>query len=367
MDIGKNMAVDYAAFVEWATDRFGAENIKLKTTNHGTEVCTHSYFAHRLGLEDSNYHLWMNPSGGKSDHPEKGSYRCWKTDAMGSLVKLVAEWDGIDYDDAEELICGTTTLKTLAARVHEYFEGKDCWNIDGMPEAEQIDEPRPTLELPDNTLLIDSLSPTNGWRHLASNYIQNERKLPTKGLYVCTKGDYHNRIVIPWYDKEGRLIFFNARTLSKKDDVLRYRKAPADVVSADDVLFMTEWPKPKTKVYIMEGEFDALTLKEAGFVACAIGGKFLSETQIEMLRPYEIVLAFDTDDGKVDWGKQAMINIGTQLFERGINAIRYVRPPKTYKDWNKLHVVKGSPIVRQYIEKFEKPFTNSTLLELRAA
>ena len=69
------MGVDFETFYDWCKDRFGEANLKVRHTAHGDEICTHSYFAERRGIPDNKFHLWMNPSGGKSKHPETGSYR----------------------------------------------------------------------------------------------------------------------------------------------------------------------------------------------------------------------------------------------------------------------------------------------------
>ena len=119
---------------------------------------------------------------------------------------------------------------------------------------------------------------------------------------------------------------------------------------------MTNWPKPKTKIYIMEGEFDAISLKLSGLVGCACGGKYLSDKQIDLIKNYEPVLAFDSDNA----GLQAMLDIGSSLLEKGFPKISYVRPPKVYKDWNKLLKEKNTETVYEYIKRFEKPFTSFT-------
>jgi DNA primase len=289
----------------------------------------------------------MNPSGGKKNL-EGGAYRCWKTDAMGSLVSLVAECDNIPYDEAEELLLGSaTSLRSLENKLHKFFEqGPD-------PVDEVVETPRQEIELPEYSFLIDRMMPSNFWRLRAKNYLNN-RKIPSMGLYVCTDGEHKNRIIVPYYDREGSLIFWNGRTMSDNKKVLRYAK-PKHGDQAN-VLYMTEWPKPGEKVYLMEGEFDAITLGMADLAGCACGGKYLSANQIEMLRGYEIVLAFDADDP----GLEALINIGNSLLESGFSRVSYVRPPVIYKDWNKLLQVRNLQTVRAYVERFEKRFTSNT-------
>lgn len=340
--------IDYDMFYEWCKDRFGESNIKVRNTTHGVEICTHSFFAQKNGIDDHKFHLWMSPSGGKSKHPEIGSYRCWLTDEMGSLVSLVSKYDRIDYDEAEELICGSTSLRMLEKRVNDFFGIKDEVPI----ELEIVEKKE--FSFPDFTFYIDKMSDNNFWKIRAVNYL-SERKIPTEGLYVCTEDEeYGNRIILPWYDKSENLFFWNARTMSKNNKLIRYLKPKNG--DQESALFMTEWPDDGTKIYIMEGEFDALTLQLAGYVGCACGGKHLSDSQIELIRNYEPVLVFDTDEA----GLKALIDVGNSLLERGFPKVSYVRPPKIYKDWNKFLQNHDIGKIKSYIEKYEKPFTIMT-------
>lgn len=337
------MSIDYDVFLEWAKDRFGEENIKF----YKGEICTNSIFSmDKLGIEDHRHNLWMNPSGGKHQLPA-GVFRCWLTDTMGSLVRLVAKVDNIPYDEAEELISNTVPLRTLERKVHEFFLGKqEVENVTDLPVVQK------GLSLPDFTFKIPTLSVTNSWRRLAIQYLA-DRKLPPDDLYVCTGGDYKNRIVIPYYDRDGKLIWFNARTMSKNKNVIRYMKPSG---AQDEVLYFTDWPRPGTRIYLTEGEFDALTLFLAGFHAAACGGKYLSDSQVEMLRGYKVGLAFDADEP----GREALVNIGSQLLGLGFSDTTYVRPPVVYKDWNKLLEKRNIHIVKAYVDRFEAPFTDKT-------
>lgn len=340
-------SVDFDIFLEWCIERFGEENVKIKHTAHGDEICTHSWFAKEKGIEDHKFHLWMNPSGGKKELGG-GAYRCWYTDTMGSLVSLVADYDHIPYEEAEELICGSNSLRTLEQKVNDFF---GC--------HERIDEVvTPSPVLPDFSFLIDNMSSYNFWRIKAENYLQ-ERKIPTDGLYVCTGGEYKNRIIIPYYNSYNQMIFYNARTMSDNPKTIRYMKPPKG--DQKQVLFMTKWPKTRTKVYVMEGEFDAISVGTAGYVGCACGGKYLSDTQVEMLRAYDPVLAFDADTP----GLEALINIGNDLLAKGFPRVSFVRPPKVYKDWNELLKKRNVQTLRSYIDRFETSYTSMTETVLR--
>jgi hypothetical protein len=345
------MGVCYDTFLQWAIDRFGEENIKFK--KGGSEICTHSFFAAQKGLDpDQGFHLWMNPSGGKREL-EHGAYRCWKTDTMGSLVSLVSELDSIPFDEAEELLCGSLSLRSLELKVEAFFR-----NNGNLP-AEEPPVANTQIRLPDYAFQINKLPKNHFFRIAAEKYL-TARKLPIDKYYVCTDGSYANRIVIPYYDRDGQLIWFNARTLSKKTEILRYKKPEGEGLSQNNVLYFPQWPPAGEKVYLTEGEFDADVLFLAGLYSCACGGKYLSPTQLQMLRDYDIVMAFDNDsESRVDAGKEATMDIGNILLIEGF-VPHYIRPPKGYKDWNKLLEKTDLATVKKYIERYEKPYTRDT-------
>ena len=353
------MAVEFDRFYEWCRERFGESNLKMRHTANGDEICTHSFVAEEAGIEDHKYHLWMNPSGGKTGSPEYGAWRCWKTDKFGTLVGLIARVDNVPFDEAEEMICDAPSLRTLEAKVHEFFGFKEQQPID--IEQKDITE----LSLPEFTSYIDELSPSNKWKIQAKQYLDN-RGLPTAGLCVCMGGDrYKSRIVIPYYDREGRLRFYNARTMSSNKKVMRYRKCEEPDTSQDNILFFYRWPRKNQKIYITEGEFDAISLNLCGFNGCACGGKFLSDSQIEIIRNDQLipVLAFDADSS----GREAILNIGEKLLSMGFVDISYIRPPKAFKDWNKMMIDRNKHVVKAYIERFETRYTVDTLNLLKCS
>jgi hypothetical protein len=336
------MGVDYDAFLSWAENKFGKENIKFRRGNR--EICTHSMFVE----EDHKFHLWMNPDGGNKGR-ENGAYRCWKSTPprTGSLVGLVSELDGISYEQAEELICNSPSLRTLEQKVHRLFES---YSEERTIPVESND----SINLPLFTQRIDDME-EGGWKEKAVAYLTN-RKVPTEGLYVCTGGDFKNRIVIPYYDSHGRMIYFNARTMSKDDKVLKYMKPDGTDIQQSDLLYFPKWPRPGEKVLLMEGEFDSKSIHLAGFYAAACGGKSLSDQQIQLLRGYIPVLAFDTDKSGQDVGRQAMVSIGKKLLENGFPEVYYIRPPRQYKDWNKVHQERGLAVLHKYVEANQRRF-----------
>lgn len=120
---------------------------------------------------------------------------------------------------------------------------------------------------------------------------------------------YHfvNRVIIPVYSPEGKLITYTGRAIN--NNPVKTRKTR----SASKTLFglnrLLEYTKNKNKVYIVvvEGEFDAMYLQQFNIPAVASMGKHLSDYQIYLLRKYgkKIIMSYDGDKAGVEamWGK----------------------------------------------------------------
>jgi len=333
------MAIEFDKFLRWAEARWDGD-VVVK----GNEIKVNSMFC-----EDFKHHLWCNPTGGKKELPN-GVFRCWKTDRRGSLVTLVMLRDGVSYQEALDILGGTDcTMAELEKKLAEIMGKKDV----EIPIGEI------GLKLPDHTFPIDTLDPDNFFKIEAEMYMQG-RCLPTEGLYICCDGDYKYRIVIPYYDREGRLIYFNARYLNDSDKVAKYRGPDKEVgIGKGDVLYMPAWYPAGRKLYLTEGEFDAMSLRVAGLDSGAFGGKTISELQAEYLRGYTPVLCVDNDKA----GKSALPDIKDKLTGWGYT-MRYVRPPSQFKDWNEMLKKAGPNLIKAYIDKYEKEFTENHRLEM---
>lgn len=334
------MAIDFDRFLNWAERRFSDVVVK------GEEIKVNSIFC-----EDYKHHLWCNPSGGKKDRPN-GVFRCWKTDTKGSLVTLVMLVDHCTFEEAMEILGGAdTNLQALEKMVEEMLFSKT------PPEKPLLME-ETKLTLPPFTYTFDDLPSYSYFRVHGEAYLL-QRRLPTTGLMICCGGDYKNRVIIPYYNKDKQLIYYNGRYIGDNEKVLRYLGPPKEIgIGKGDVLFVPIWPEPGDFVYLTEGEFDALSLCACGYKGIAFGGKSLSETQIILLRDMGIVpvLALDADK----YGKLALAKMGQQLLAAGFKKIAYVRPKEEDKDWNKFLQRLGPRVMKQYIKNSTKVYDEWT-------
>lgn len=333
------MAIDFERFLHWAENTF--DMIKVK----GNEVKVNSPFYEELnGEKDYKYKLWCNPTGGKKEL-DNGVFHCWRTGKKGSLVSLVMLMDHCSYEDALAILgVEDTSMAEIEAKLNAFFDAKQ----------EEQQQPQ-GLHLPPYTFLINELPPSNFHRVTAEIYLFN-RSLPIDGLFVCVSGDYKDRIIIPYYNRQGALIYFNARYIGGNKRIEEERKymgpeGESQGVLKGDVIYMPIWPEDGTTVYYTEGEFDAKAIVKTGLFAGAFGGKAMSESQIEFIRPYKPVISLDNDTA----GINALPQIGDSLISKGIN-FKYVFPPKQCKDWNQMLEKYGPRILSAYLKNNEKTY-----------
>ncbi len=337
-------AVDFEPFYEWVKIHF--KDIKVKND----KVRLNSIYCDHLGGDDK-HHLWCRPY--------TGHYHCYKSGKKGTLYDLVIDIEKCSYTEAVDLLGGKQTLRYLEAKLEEFFASEDSGN--------KVEE-EPKLVLPQGCIPVNKL--VHPYQNFVLSYLK-KRKLPPDGLHYCISGEFGGRIVIPYYNSDGELIYFNGRDISRPKPFLRYRGPDIDTgFKKEEVVWMSFFPRKGAKVYLTEGEFDAMTLNICGFHGCATGGKEVSFQQILMIMDYEVCLAFDSDPS----GKDAFLQVGRRMQEHGIKKVSFVRPPEPYKDWNEM--LAGSEnkpalderIIRAYILKNEKPFNELTtsLLNIRS-
>jgi len=225
---------------------------------------------------------------------------------------------------------------------------------------EVIEEEKSKLSLPSGSISISKL--VQPYKNIAINYLKT-RKLPYDGLYYCISGDFGGRIIIPYYDSDGELVYFNSRDIVNPKPFLRYKGPDKSLgFKKEEVVWMSFFPRKGAKIYLTEGEFDAMTLNLCGLHGCAFGGKEVNNKQISMIMDYEICMAFDCDVS----GKDAFQKIAYEMFKNGVKKVNFVRPPKPYKDWNEM--LAGSKdkkpidpaVIKAYILQKEKPFNEYT-------
>lgn len=340
--------VEFELFSEWAEDHFD----KIKVRRGRQEVMLPSPFETDSGtfdMDNTRYdgrlRLYCGMEAGGKTRAD-GVYHCFKSGRKGTLVGLVQLVAGCEEEEARATLEGRTPVYDLEALLDNVLGGGD-----DVPDPHT---PRPAVGFPEGTYAIREIAAVgcNGhWRVKAEGYLSS-RALPVDGLYVCLEGAYKGRIVIPYLDEGGKLVYWSAR--ATWDCAAKYLGPPRErfAVGKDDVLYSTGLPARGEKLYVCEGEFDAMSLARAGLPAVAVGGKSLSERQALVLGEYHAVLALDGDDA----GRAASVKFAETL--RGFTRtgrVSSVGPPRGLKDWNAVLVEAGPNVLGAYVERHQHP------------
>ena len=116
-----------------------------------------------------------------------------------------------------------------------------------------------------------------------------QRLLPAdiwKRFFVCTKGMYENRLIIPFYDNSNKIYYFQARSLLGQEPKYLNRKCNKDNNIYN--IFNIDRDKP---VVVFEGPFDSMMVENS----IATLGLGISKNTQELLDSLNTYYLFDDD------------------------------------------------------------------------
>jgi len=167
----------------------------------------------------------------------------------------------------------------------------------------------------------------------ASNFLQDRCLWDTGKYWVCQKGDYEGRLIIPFFLGE-KVVFFQGRTLD--DRMPKYKNFKG--MKCSDILYPFDWEADE--LYVTEGVLCCKTLRSLGYNATCISGSYVSREQALQLKQFEgkLILAMDNDEAGIS---------ATQSFNQTRKSLMMpsfwsVSPLSPYKDWNEEYVNEGS-------------------------
>ena len=215
-------------------------------------------------------------------------WHCWVCNAKGRKL----------YTLLKKVGATITQLKDLAKQTDSY-----------VPVKEKVDN---HVSLPQEFQLILNGNKTNPEFRNALMYLKNRgitrEDIVRYGIGYCESGPYDKMIIIPSYDKDGRLNFFTGRSYYK-DSTFKHKnpKVSKDIIGFE--LFVN-WDKPIT---IVEGAFDAIAVKRN---AIPLFGKIILDNlkkKVIEKGVKDIYIALDTD------AREKALDICQYFIESGIN------------------------------------------------
>lgn len=247
------------------------------------------------------FHGETNPS--LSVNLAKGVFHCFSCKESGGFAKLIAEFDGITYDQAKAML--------------EVGEGDDVMlkgmlrTLEGYADDETKKNPKRF-----SIKAFHNLFPPAGkkaLKYLDSRGISRETA-ERFDLRWGESGVMQGRVVFPIYDVHGKLLSYGGRTVT--DQKPKTRKARSGL---DTLYGLWELTDNSTKQFpflvVVEGEFDAMYLQQHGVAAVStMGTAALTAHQKLLLKLYAKVLVWSYDPDEAGENAQVKARTATRKF-----------------------------------------------------
>lgn len=268
---------------------FMLQNFKLTTIqNNGTH-----FIARCLLCGDSAKNKYKKRFNLNWNNGVPG-WHCWNCGRHGNFIEIYSIVKGMSYDDAKKEL-----FKWQGKEETKEQYKKDSKNIKSV----SINEPRKEkLIKEDNFNFILNkcyglFSDNSGI--LAKKYIQvlkdfyESRKIPIKyKIYICHTGKYKNRIIIPIFNENKDVIYFQARRIPNSGVLPKYDNP----ISPKELCIINRYKfNPEKNIIIHEGLIDAFMVGDQG-TSCL--GKEISEELLKellKLTKKSVIIALDND------------------------------------------------------------------------
>jgi DNA primase len=199
---------------------------------------------------------------------EKYVYHCWSCGISGPIGKLFDEY-------------GNKKLKKTYLLIR--------------PEELRVEEKKKNiLRLPQGYTKVLEASPVYPPHKEAFNYLKSrgitDEICERCNIGLTTTGDFQGRIIIPSYDKDGKLNYFIARSWNTRAK-MKYKNP---VCEKDQIIFNENLINWDEDIYLVEGAFDSIFVKNS----IPMLGKHLSEllfTNLYNKAKKNVIICLDGD------------------------------------------------------------------------
>jgi DNA primase len=235
----------------------------------------------------------------------KNAFHCFSCKARGNVLDFVAAMEHCSVRDA-------------ALKLQEWFQvsvGES--GAAKTPASTGVKKTVPEKQAPINPPLGFQLRVDQAHVYGTSRGVSRE-VLEYFGAGLCvSKGTFAGRFIVPLHDQLGQLVGYAGRSIDGKEPKYLFPSGEKGfhkshlLFNLHRVVKEVEGDQP---VVVVEGFFDCMKVKQAGFACVALMGSSLSAEQEEILAQEfgRVVLMFDGDDA----GKAATEDCARRLVRR---------------------------------------------------
>jgi len=215
---------------------------------------------------------------------DTGYYKCFGCGEEGSFAEFIAKVDNVPIQQALRRLRGQTgvtdLMDSLGRMLDKQEEVFQFYNLKSFLKA------FPAVE-----------ENSEAWDYLIGRGMTPESIKRFKMRWGGDTGKYRNRVVLPIFDPDGKLVAYVGRAIyaEMRPKTKKSRSPHRTFFGIYELLKIC--PKPKALV-IVEGEFDAIYLQQFNIPAVSnMGTSPLTPWKINIIRKYakKAVLGYDDD------------------------------------------------------------------------
>jgi 5S rRNA maturation endonuclease (ribonuclease M5) len=282
---------------------------------------------------------------------DTGLWQCFKSGNKGNFIQVYAFLEGITYNQAEAEIL-----------FKEFDEQIDSITKPVPHPTSFLSGDSPIEKLCLRSVKLDDYETHDKLVQKAWTFLY-ERKLfnletEDSTYYVATEGAYRNRLIIPFFNDDKEIFYFQARSLN--GDTPKYLNPYDDWAKPSHILY--PYDEEANSLVICEGPLDAISLQIQGVNATSTMGCSVSEHQVEDLKEFKgkIIIGYDNDDA----GKRGVTKFDYLRRIKRMADLYICHPPSEVKDWNEAHM-KGFDLhkyTRSHTKKYDYNYLINHLL-----
>lgn len=254
-------------------------------------------------------------------------WHCFNCGRRGNFIEIYSIVKGMSYDDAKKELFKWKGKEDIKKRINR--------------KQKSVDNPQYQKEIDyDDFNWIKAKSYKSRYHKNNIGFIEvqyrkhlgkfiDDRKIPEKyKIYICHSGKYKGRIIIPIFNEENRVIYFQARRIPKTSIEPKYDNpvAPKELCILNRHLF-----DRSKSIIVHEGLIDAFMVGNQG-TSCL--GKEISEELIKellKLTDKDVIIALDNDEEAYKSLKKFMAK------NKYANRVRYFLYPKEFRGYGDIN------------------------------
>lgn len=258
-------------------------------------------------------------------------WHCFNCGKRGNFIELYSMTTGISYDDAKKELYKFNKKRTIDM-MDSYTKRPP---VPELNEKEEIKRDNFNWIKDECYTRKDIVKSSSGI--LEKKYLSvlhdfcSERKISKKyEIYICYKGKYKNRIIIPIFDENKNIIYFQARRIPGSNIEPKYDNP----VSPKELCILNEHKFDRSKCIIVhEGLIDAFMVGDQG--TCCLGKEISDELikKLISLTDKDVVIALDNDSEAY---KSLNMFMNNNKYAKKVIYFIYPKKYKKYDDINKI-------------------------------